>query len=109
MELPRKSNESVDLILDEEDFVIITDADINSNELLNRSIENLDETSEGTYNLNDGAPNKRMNENDQESLSQKSDESIDDQIIKVEKDFEHWTELRRDTISKLQEIADYIG
>ena len=79
MELPEKTDKSVDLVLDEEDFVIITDEDIKSNIHLDELIENI------------------------------NDVSIEDQIIKVEKDFEHWTELRRDTISKLREIADYIG
>ena len=37
------------------------------------------------------------------------DERIEHQIIKIEKDFKRWTELRRTTISNLREIAEYIG
>ena len=109
MESPEKCDESVDLVIDEDDFVIITDEDIKSNTHWNGPLQNITDTSEGMDFSKYGAPNQKMNKNDDEDLSQKNDESIEDQIIKVQKDFEHWTELRRDTISNLREIADYIG
>ena len=36
-------------------------------------------------------------------------ENIDDQILKIEKEFDEWIKLRRDTVAKLRDIADYIG
>ena len=109
MDIATKSNESLDSVLDEEDFVIITDDDIKLKKLFGESIDDKTESQQHISNANEQLAKIRVDEKDQETTYQENDESIDDQIIRVEKDFELWTELRRDTISKLREIADYIG
>ena len=37
------------------------------------------------------------------------EESLDEQLIRIAKEFSEWINLRSDTITKLREIADYIG
>ena len=68
---------------DDDEFVIVSESDIAT-----------------TYGL------KELSEELHENCD---DESIENQILKIEKDFKHWTKLRRTTISNLREIAEYIG
>ena len=52
--------------------------------------------------------NTNFHENNEKTQCLSEDKGIRNQILKIEKDFEHWTKLRRDTISKLREVAEYI-
>ena len=78
-----KSSEPLSPDVEEDDFVMISESDINTTNVLKEMSEELNEHCD--------------------------DESIENQILKIEKDFKHWTELRRTTISNLREIAEYIG
>ena len=78
-----KSSETLSPDVEEDDFVMVSKSDINANNVLKELSDEL---------------NKNYD-----------DESIENQILKIEKDFKHWTELRRNTISNLREIAEYIG
>ena len=76
-------SEFQNLDIDEDGFVLISEGEVKSTNMLNILSEELSENHD--------------------------DKSIENQILKIEKDFKHWTELRRITISNLRDIADYIG
>ena len=76
-------SEFQNLDIDEDGFVLVSEGEIKSVNMLNILSEELSENYD--------------------------DKSIENQILKIEKDFKHWTELRRITISNLRDIADYIG
>ena len=76
-------SEFQNLDIDEDGFVLVSEGEVKSVNMLNILSEELSENYD--------------------------DKSIENQILKIEKDFKHWTELRRITISNLRDIADYIG
>ena len=114
IKLLEKEPETTKMSECEGEFVIITKKDIelldDSNEVCKDSgaIEDVKSILELTAcsNLDE---NRNLNESNEEDETLFNNEGIVNQILKLEKDFEHWTNLRRDTISKLREIADYIG
>lgn len=75
-------SEFQNLDIDEDGFVLVSEGEVKSVNMLNILSEELSENYD--------------------------DKSIENQILKIEKDFKHWTELRRITISNLRDIADYI-
>ena len=92
-----------DPVLVEDEFVLITESDLS--EELERHTVFIDEKES----LNDIDSNDQLTLHCNENHTSLDDDTIENQIIQVEKEFEHWTKLRRDTILKLREIAEYIG
>ena len=90
-------------VLVEDEFVLITKSDLS--EELNKHAVYINEYES----VNDIEPNDQLSVRDKENHTSLDDDTIENQIIQVEKEFEHWTKLRRDTILKLREIAEYIG
>ena len=90
-------------VLVEDEFVLITESDLS--EELEKHTVFIDETES----LNDIDSNDQLSLHSNENHTSLDDDTIENQIIQVEKEFEHWTKLRRDTILKLREIAEYIG
>ena len=92
-----------DPVLVEDEFVLITKSDLS--EQLDKHAVYIDEN-EST---NDIESHDQVSLHNKENHTSLDDDTIENQIIQVEKEFEHWTKLRRDTILKLREIAEYIG
>ena len=90
-------------VLVEDEFVLITKSDIF--EQLNNHAVYIDKNESA----NDIDSNDQLSLHGNENHTSLDDDTIENQIIQVEKEFEHWTKLRRDTILKLREIAEYIG
>lgn len=90
-------------VLVEDEFVLITKSDLS--EKLDKHEVYIDENESA----NDIDTNDQLSLYGDGNHTPLDDDTIENQIIQVEKEFEHWTKLRRDTILKLREIAEYIG
>ena len=90
-------------VLDEDEFVLITKSDL-SEEICKDKVHR-DENDL----LNNIESSDQLNPYNKENHILLEDDTIENQIIQIEKEFKHWTNLRRDTILKLREIAEYIG
>ena len=101
MEHNNSKNESEDVTLNEDEYVVVTENDI--------KISNIQTKSEKAESEDNDVLTTTLCENKEEQYALSTDDGIDIQILEVEKEFEEWTKLRRDTILKLRDIADYIG
>ena len=94
-----------------DDFVIVTDKDIEPRrgcEILPTKNE-IDISENIKSGDNNNAENSIAKTEMDVSENPHDSENVDDQILKIEKEFDEWIKLRRDTVSRLRDIAEYIG
>ena len=109
MEHNNSKNEPEDVTLNEDEYVVVTENDIKISNIQIMPGENLNKKSEKAESEDNDVLTTTLCENKEEQYALSTDDGIDIQILEVEKEFEEWTKLRRDTILKLRDIADYIG
>ena len=98
-------------VIDDDDFVIVSDRDIKSDrgcEIL-PTINEMNTLESFKSDSHNNAKNNRSRAGMEVCEDPCDGENIDDQILKIEKEFDEWIKLRRDTVAKLRDIADYIG